>query len=496
MQLFRTPFPPSPKARWPRRSALALSLALLSATAAAQDAASPPAPDDIAERLRIVERRLGIAADEGTARTDLAELDRRLRAIELGLDERDRQSALAAAPTPAERKQGPEITLAADKGASIRSADGSVQLKLGVLAQADHRIFIDDEQRPQNDTFLWRRIRPTLQGSWGELVGFRITPELAGDGASIVDAYIDLKFSPAATLRVGKVKGPVALERLQSGPATAFVERGFPTELAPNRELGLQLQGALAKSKLSYVVGVYNGAPDGRDSPTTNPDDDFEFAGRLFFEPWKGSDGALSGLGFGIAGSTGDKTGAGNSFLPRYRTQGQATFFSYLGTVVADGEHTRWSPHAYWYAGPVGLLGEYIRSKQEVVDTATAARASLDHSAWSLSGRWVVTGEKASHRGVKPHRPFAPGADGGWGAFELVARYGELDVDDAAFPLFASPSASASEASAWALGLNWYPTGHLKLAASYGHTSFTGGGPGGGDRQDEKIFFTRAQFAF
>ena len=84
MQLFRTPFPPSPKARWPRRSALALSLALLSATAAAQDAAPPPAPDDIAERLRIVERRLGIAADEGAARTDLAEFDRAQAAVEFG----------------------------------------------------------------------------------------------------------------------------------------------------------------------------------------------------------------------------------------------------------------------------------------------------------------------------------------------------------------------------------------------------------------------------
>lgn len=477
-----------------RRSLLALSLALGSAAAVAQDTA--PTPEQIAERLRIVERRLGIAPVDGAAPDGLAELDRRLRAVEQGLDERDRQQAVAASqPAPAPKPQ-PEITLAADKGASIRSADGKVQLKLGALVQADHRVFIDDDERPQNDTFLWRRIRPTLEGSWGELVGFRITPEFAGDSASIVDAYVDLRFSPAATVRAGKVKGPVGLERLQGGGATALVERGFPTELAPNRDLGVQLQGALAQSRVNYVVGVYNGAPDGRDSPTSNPDGKFELAGRLFFEPWKGTDSALSGLGFGIGASTGDKQGAGNSFLPRYRTQGQATFFSYLGTVVADGEHTRWSPHAYWYAGPVGLLGEYIRSKQEVVDTATAARASLDHSAWSLSGSWVVTGEKASHRGVKPNRPFAPGAEGGWGAFELVARYGELDVDDAAFPLFALPSASASEASAWALGLNWYLTGHLKLAASYGHTSFTGGGPGGGDRQDEKIFFTRAQFAF
>ena len=491
---FPSTSPPAAKTRRPRRATLALSVALLlTSTAVAQDAATTP--EQIAERLRIVERRLGIAPGDGAARTDLAELDRRLRAIELGLDERDRQSALVTAPPapqPAGKKPGPEITLSTDKGASIKSADGQVQLKLGVLAQADHRVFIDDDQRPQNDGFLWRRVRPTLEGSWGDLVGFRLTPEFAGDSASLIDAYVDLKFSPAATVRVGKVKGPIGLERLQGGGALAMIERGFPTELAPNRDLGAQLQGVLAKSKLNYVLGVYNGAPDGRDSPTSNPDNEFEFAGRVFFEPWKGSDGALSGLGFGIAASTGDKAGTGNSFLPRYRTPGQATFFNYRSAVAADGTHTRWSPQAYWYAGPVGVLGEYIRSKQDV--TIAATQASLDHSAWQLTGSWVLTGEKASYRGVKPDHPFAPG-DGGWGAFELVARYGRLDIDDDAFPLFADPAISATRSTAWALGLNWYLTDNLKLVANYAHAGFDGGASGG-DREDEKTFFTRAQFSF
>src|SRR5690606_18930723 len=218
-------------------------------------------------------------------------------------------------------------------------------------------------------------------------------------------------------------------------------------------------------------------------------------AGRVFLEPWKGGEGALSGLGFGLAASVGDKHGAGNSFLPRYRSPGQSIFFSYLASVAADGEHSRWSPQAWWYAGPVGLLGEYIRSEEEVAEATSGARASLEHSAWQLTGSWVLTGEKASYRGVRPDNPFAPGS-GGWGAFELVARYGELDVDDAAFPLFASPAASASEASAWALGLNWYPTIHLKLAASYGPTSLTVGGPGGAHRPAEKTFFHAPQFVF
>src|SRR5690606_42027787 len=69
-----------------RRSLLALSLALGSAAAVAQDTA--PTPDQIAERLRIVERRLGIAPVEGAASDGLAELDRRLRAVEQRSEER------------------------------------------------------------------------------------------------------------------------------------------------------------------------------------------------------------------------------------------------------------------------------------------------------------------------------------------------------------------------------------------------------------------------
>ncbi|MGY1521911.1 OprO/OprP family phosphate-selective porin [Luteimonas sp. A482] len=486
---------PSPPTRHllPRRTALALSLALLSSAVLAQETA--PTPEQIAERLRIVERRLGIAPADSPAHPELAELERRLRAIETGLDERDRQAtAVAAAPPPAAKPPAPEITLSTDKGASIRSADGKAQLKLGVLAQGDGRFFIGDDAIAHNDTFLWRVLRPTLEGSWGDLVGFRLTPEFAGDSASIVDAWVDLKFSPAATLRLGKSTLPVGLERLQSSSALGFVERGLPSEIAPNRDIGVQLQGSVADSKLGYVLGVYNGAVDGRDSPTTNPDNDFEVAGRLFFEPWKDGDGALSGLGFGIGASTGDKHGSGNNFLPRYRTPGQATFFGYRASAAADGTHARWSPQAYWYAGPVGLLGEYIRSSQDVLDTATGARAALDHSAWQLLGSWVLTGEKAAYRGVKPNHPFAPGDDG-WGAFELITRYGRLDIDDAAFPLYADPGSAASRATAWTVGLNWYLNNNLKLVANYAQADFDGGAAGG-DREDEKTFFTRAQFSF
>jgi phosphate-selective porin OprO/OprP len=39
--------------------------------------------------------------------------------------------------------------------------------------------------------------------------------------------------------RAGQYKAPVGLERLQSASAIVFLERAFPTELAPNRDRGV-----------------------------------------------------------------------------------------------------------------------------------------------------------------------------------------------------------------------------------------------------------------
>jgi phosphate-selective porin OprO and OprP len=243
---------------------------------------------------------------------------------------------------------------------------------------------------------------------------------------------------------------------------------------------------------------VFNGTVDGRDSATSNPDNEFEATARVFWEPFKNDANAWAGFGVGIATSVGDNFGQGNNFLPRYRTPGQATFFSYRNEAAADGLHRRWSPQAYYYNGPLGLLGEYVTSEQEVrlVAGANAGRVEhLENESWQVVGSWVLTGEDASYRGVaRPNHPFTVGA-AGWGALELVARYGELDIDDDAFPLFANPTASASRVDAWSIGLNWYLTQNLKLVANYTQAAFDGGAAAG-DREDEKTLFTRAQISF
>lgn len=446
--------------------------------------------EQLQQRLEALERRVGgnvpVDAVEVTAEAGLHGLDQRLRILErkLELQQEEQEARTKVAP----------VIAVNEKGVSFKSANGDYEVKIRGLIQGDGRFFLNDDAVPQNDTFLLRTARPIIEGSLGKLVGFRFTPEFAGDSASIVDAYVDLRFDPAYTLRVGKFTSPVGLERLQSSSALSDIERSLASELAPNRDIGIQLQGDVADGRLGYAIGVFNGTVDGRDAATTNPDNNFEYAGRIFFEPFKNSANALSGLGFGIGASVGDKEGSGNNFLARYRTPGQVQFFNYRSAVLADGQQSRWSPQGYYYRNAFGLLAEYIVSKQEL--NIGGVREDISNKAWQATASYVLTGEDASYRGVvKPSQPFNPGT-GGWGAFEVVGRYGALEIDDAAFPLFADPSIAASEATSWTLGLNWYLNSNLKLVVNYLQTSLDGGAAAGVDREDEKAVFTRLQVAF
>lgn len=436
-----------------------------------------------------------------------AQLEERIRVLERKLE-------LQAEDAAAKAKEA-SVPTAGDKGFGIKSANGQYEIRFTALAQIDGRYFLGD-QGTLNDGFVARRLRPTIQGSLGKLVAFRFTPEFAGqngvgDGgaySSIVDAYFDLRFSPYANVRVGKQKGPIGLERLQSGGNLELIERGFVTELVPNRDIGVAVFGEAAKTTLSYTFGVFNGTADGRDVSVAD-DGQKEYEGRLFLEPFKNEYGFFRGLGFGVGGSTGVKNGTGANYLSRYRTPGQNVFFDETrigaasGTtpaspVFASGVHYRVSPQAYFYRNSFGLLAEYAISEQNL-RRGTNYRA-LENTAYNVTASYVLTGEDASFRGVRPNKPFTVGGDG-WGALELVARTGALEIDGDAFlgtaaTQIANINTDARKATSYGVGVNWILTQNAKITADYNYTTFEGGRAGGQDRLDERALFTRLQITY
>jgi phosphate-selective porin OprO/OprP len=292
----------------------------------------------------------------------------------------------------------------------------------------------------------------------------------------------------------------VGLEALQTDIYTFFNERGLATDLVPYRSIGAELHGDIFGGALSYAAGIFNGLPDYTTTTiNANYDNDLAFAGRIFAVPFKETSFTpLQGLGFGVSGSYehDDVNAAVAGLTPGYTADGQEKFFTYASTTAPDGAHWRVSPQGYYYWGPFGLLAEYVVSDQEVEKTtAPVTKADLQNTAWEVSGGWVLTGENDSYNGVTPRHPFSLG-DGGWGAWQVVGRYEELNVDDAAFPTYASASTSANRARAWSAGVNWYLNRDLRANVSFSHTQFGDGSTGAVTRRSENVLFTRVQLAF
>jgi phosphate-selective porin OprO/OprP len=422
----------------------------------------------------------------------------------------------------AKRIEKAPITQVDDNGFAFKLADGSYALRLRALVQADGRGFLADDALQASDTFLIRRFRPSLDGTLFGLVDYRLLPELAAVGGAVqlLDAYTDIHPWAWLRLRVGRFKGPIGLERLQSDADLPLLERALDSNLSSVRELGVQLWGDVAEGVAQYAVALFNGTVDG-----ANADTDFnhakDLAARLFFQPLRIP--ALSGggsLGIGIAGSFGNRKGklptasaSAVTGLPSFRSDGQNTFFQYLAPTDTTGASTvfthqlTWhlNPQLYYYYETLGFLAEYVVEGQGVQKGNTTT--TLTNQAAHATVSYVFNG-KVGFDGVTPTVGFDRKL-GAPGAFELALRWDWLRVDPAAFGgsgapagsavQYADPTRSARSAQGWTAGFTWVPRRSVHLAIDFGQTSFTGGAGATSapvDRKTENVLIARSQVNF
>jgi phosphate-selective porin OprO and OprP len=385
-------------------------------------------------------------------------------------------------------------------GFFLQTADGSTRLRIGGFIQLDGRFFLSDTDDPHIDQFAFRAVRPELQGTLFDHYDFRLVPDFAGSRLVLQDAYVDIRYGDAVKLRFGKFVTPFGLERLQGQTSTVFIERGLPSQLAPNRDLGVQVFGELARGVVEYQLGVFNGVADGQ-TGDGDVSDDKEVAARVFLRPFATGASLLKALGVGGAVTYGDKLGTlASPDVAPFKTAAQDTFFTYkvgttlADTVIADGEHWRATAQAQYYGGPVGVFAEYVRSRQKVALAGTHQRLAID--AWQIVGQWVVTGDSASYKSVTPRKPFDP-AKGQWGAVDLAARLGELRLSGAdAYPRgFADPTKSARKAWSAGAGADWFLNRSVRFVLDYDRTWYDRGAKTG-NKPDEHSVLGRAQVAF
>ncbi len=403
-------------------------------------------------------------------------------------------------------KSTPTVSLGA-AGLQFRSADSNFVMRVGGHLQMDGRFFLNNTS-PTDDTFLIRKARPIFEGTVWNKLDYRLMLDfgsgLTANSANIgflQEGYVNARLWPEFQIRAGKFKEPVGLERLQSDVDYLFVERAYPSQIVPNRDVGVQLHGDVGEGFFTYAVGVFNGVADGGSGDFETTDDDKDIAGRVFAQPFINTDiEPLRRLGIGVGTTYGHHNGP----LRGYTSPGQQTIFSYYsgtGTnalTTADGNITRISPQAYYYYGPFGLLAEYAISSSEATRTGGGVprqTARLEHTAWQVAGSYFLTGEDNGFKNPSPRKPVTF-RDGGWGAWELVARVSQLKLDSDTFPIYADPKNNASEAFSYAGGVNWHLNRNLKLSLDYEHTNYKGGESNPILNQDEEVILTRAQLTF
>jgi len=377
-------------------------------------------------------------------------------------------------------------------GLWFSTADGSTQLHVHGYIQADDRMFTSSTHGEELDAFLFRRIRPLFEGTLFKAVDFRFMPDFGQGIQQIQEAFLEEKTFSFAKLRVGKFKEPIGLEVLRSDRELIFAERSLASDLLPLRYLGTQLSGSVLSDSIAYQGGFFQGSSDGSNGIFSQWTSSHEAVARLFLRPFAATPlNFLHQFGLGVAGSTGDQEGA----IAGLKTVAQTTFFKYSSTTVADGQHSRLSPQAYYYLGPFGVLSEYVVSSQELLNKKYTGR--VRNEAWETTASYMLTGEKNSYAGVRPRNTGEHVT--GWrrlGALEFAVRYSQLAIAGDAFPHFASVSSSARVAKEQAIGLNWYLNRYVKLVTDFEHTTFTMAPGNTTPLHAENVLMNRVQLAF
>lgn len=251
--------------------------------------------------------------------------------------------------------------------------------------------------------------------------------------------------------RFGYSKTPVSFEGNTATKADSFLELALPSQaIFESRRTGIDWMF----ERPQYIVnlGYYWGADLLGDNDGTT------YGGRIAWTPHK-KEGDVIHLGVAASredrDATTDGTGTYHPASVSISTPPEAGLTPVrlvsTGTLTAD-HADRAGLEALWIAGPWSLQGEAIR--EDVSRTGT----NPDFSArgFYAFGSWVVTGESRPYSGgnvgnIKPK--------GEWGAFELLLRYSEIDLND-------SPVQGGKEHD-FTIGANWYLTSHFKVQANY-----------------------------
>jgi phosphate-selective porin len=333
--------------------------------------------------------------------------------------------------------------------------------KFGIVALADYTTFEQDgvslrQVGEQADEFEVRSLRFMARGhfelwrKWNYVVSYEYKgfDQQAEDDWSATDLSLSTEFEGLGKLSFGKIKEPHVYEMVGDAANLPHHER-LLSPFFVSRNTGVQLSNTMLDQRGTWAIGWYNDWWTKNDS----------FSG-------SGNDVAARATLLPVMSATGDRYVhvatsvryyGGDKNTLRFRGRPATNVSDYYvdsGNIPADHAWNVGFEVLANYRG-YSLLGEYVSS-----NVSSGAAGSPSFGGYYLTLGWILSGESRPYdRKAGYARRVQP--QGRWGAFEVIARYGVVDLNDA--------GVRGGRMDGWWAGLNWWATRRWKASVGYGN---------------------------
>ena len=466
------------------RLAVALALGL---------AAAPSFADDAALKAEVEALRAALAEQRAQMETQARQLEAQQAKLD-ELTQRLGQNKVAAPETPKVALNNGRPVITAADGRSSFAVRGVAQLDSAMHGESAEGPLATDFRRGSigggrennaardfSDGMYFRRARMGFEGTFNRDFTYRLMLELGGSGtegpARINDAWIGYTGLAPFTFQLGAFSPPSNMDDGTSPEDQVFIERASSSELsralggADGRlGLGVRASGKRYMSSLTFT------------SRTVNDAEAFEnqfaavarFAGLVATsDAYNVHLGASASYVFSPADQGSSAAGARHPVRFRDRPEIRVDSVRLIDSGAID------AAHASVYGLEFGANWKNLYFQGENfwfdVDRRDPALGDPSFGGYYLQGSWLMTGESrrynpatGSFQNPRPKSNFD--REGGWGAFELAARFSHTDLNFNEGDAGLAPVAGAirgGEQDVLALGVNWYLNPNVKVLFNY-----------------------------
>ena len=435
--------------------------------------------------------------------------DTRVAALEQQLAEVNRQLADVTAAQTADAsdivtlKTPPVVPSLPNGKLALASADGRFTANMRAIVMFDTGKYFQKDRLPAavtnrdlNDGSNFRRARFGIDGRLFKDFDYALIYEFGGSGAEdtghIQEAWVQYNGLQPLRIKLGAFEPNIGLAAAASTSQMPLLERASPAEVARNvaagdsrsalqvsangvwgsGDAGLAARWLATGAVTGNVVGSFNSAATAFGAQPA--DEQTALIGRFAVAPFDSTNWQLH---LGVNGqlvTQPNDTGAANANRYPVQLRDRPELRLDGARLVDTGGIDARKASVLGLEAAAQAQNFLVESEvfKYKIDRRNSALSNPDFNGWYVQGVWVLTGESRPYNPVegrfdapKMTYNFNPAA-GTWGAFELAARYSNLDLNyhrGAPGTLAAADAVRGGQQKVSSIGANWYLNPDMRL---------------------------------